>query len=167
LGSGRGGDAIRAARLVGPRGRAIGVDRTLAMIEKARSAVPSSMSNVSFVCCDLAAVALPNASADVVVSDCAINHAKDKAAVYREIHRMLKPEGRFVISDIVAEQPLPEAVKSDPEAWAGCYGGAIPEADYLAAVRAAGFGRIEILRKTAPYPRGGVMIRGLTVRGFK
>jgi arsenite methyltransferase len=167
LGSGRGRDVIRAAERIGAEGRAIGVDFTPAMVEKARSLVPSSMGNVSFVCSDLAAVPLPNASADVVVSDCAINHAADKAAVYHEIHRILKSGGRFVVSDIVAEQKLPERVKNDPEAWAGCYGGAIPEADYLANVRAAGFSRIEILRRSAPYPRGGVMIRSLTVRGFK
>ena len=167
LGSGRGQDVIRAAGLVGPEGRAIGIDGTLAMIEKARSAVPSSLGNASFVCCDLADLALPSASADVVISDCAINHAQDKAAVYREIHRILKPGGRFVVSDIVAEHPLPESVKSDAEAWAACYGGAIPKADYLAAVAAAGLGGIEVLRETPPYQRGGVTIRSLTIRGTR
>lgn len=167
LGSGRGGDVIRAARLVGPTGRAIGIDRTPAMIEKARTAVPENLDNVRFICCDLAALDLQTDSADVVISNCAINHAPDKPAVYREIHRVLKPGGRFVVSDIVAEEALPEAVRQDPEAWAACYGGAIPLDDLLAAIRIAGFGRVEILQESKPYAKGGVLIRSMSFRGYK
>lgn len=167
LGSGRGGEVIRAARLVGPTGRAIGIDRTPAMIEKARTAVPENLDNVRFVCCDLAALDLQTDSADVVISNCAINHAPDKPAVYREIHRVLKPGGRFVVSDIVAEEALPEAVRQDPEAWAACYGGAIPLDDLLAAIRIAGFGRVEILQESKPYAKGGVLIRSMSFRGYK
>jgi arsenite methyltransferase len=167
LGSGRGGDVIRSARQVGPSGKAIGIDRTPAMIERALLAVPPDLANLSFLCCDLAGLAVESASVDVVISNCTINHAPDKAAVYREIHRVLRPGGRFVVSDIVAEQALPESVRSDPEAWAACYGGAIPEDEYRAAIAAAGFGGIEILQQTRPYERGGVMIRSMTIRGYR
>jgi arsenite methyltransferase len=167
LGCGRGQDVIRAAGLVGLRGKAIGIDRTQAMIDKARASVPRSMDNVSFVCCDLASLAVASSSADVVISNCTINHAVDKAAVYREIHRILRPGGRFVVSDVIADQALPESVRNDPAAWAACYGGAIPEADYVAAIQEAGFGSVEVLHRSAPYPKGGVMVRSLTVRGYR
>jgi SAM-dependent methyltransferase len=165
LGCGRGQDVIRAAGRVGPSGKAIGIDRTPAMIEKARASVPPFLGNVRFVCCDLAALDLDAGSANVVISNCTINHAPDKEAVYREIHRVLAPGGRFVVSDVIAEQELPAAVRSDPAAWAACYGGAIPEADYLAAVERAGFAAVEVLHRTDPYEKGGVMVRSLTLRG--
>jgi arsenite methyltransferase len=167
LGSGRGRDVVRAAGQVGPKGKALGIDRTPAMIEKAVSTMPPDLGNVSFVCCDLAALAVESASADVVISNCTINHAPDKTAVYREIHRILKPGGRFVVSDVIAEQALPESVRSDPEAWAACYGGAIPEDEYLAAIATAGFDKVEIVQQTKPYEKGGVMIRSMTIRGYK
>ncbi len=167
LGSGNGRDVIRAGKQVGRNGRAIGIDGTQAMIDRAVAATPPDLANVSFLRCDLAALALDDASADLVVSNCAINHAPDKAAVYREIHRVLKPGGRFVVSDIVAEHTLPESVRNDPEAWAACYGGAIPEDDYFAAIAAAGLGKVEILQQTKPYEKGGVMIRSMTIRGYK
>ena len=74
---------------------------------------------------------------------------------------------RFVVSDVVAEQELPESVRSDPAAWAACYGGAIPEADYLAAIRGAGFDALEIIERTEPYEKGGVQVRSLTLKGTK
>jgi arsenite methyltransferase len=167
LGCGRGQDVIRAAGRVGPSGEAIGIDRTPAMIEKARSSVPPFLTNLRFACCDLAALEIEDASANVVISNCTINHAPDKAAVYREIHRVLAPGGRFVVSDVIAEQELPESVRSDPAAWAACYGGAIPEADYLDAVRHAGFAAVEVLHRSLPYEKGGVMVRSLTIRGYR
>jgi arsenite methyltransferase len=167
LGCGRGQDVIRAAGRVGARGQAIGIDRTQAMIDKARASVPPFLGNVRFLCCDLAALALDDACADVVISNCTINHAADKAAVYAEIHRVLKPGGRFVVADVVAEHELPESVRSDPAAWAACYGGAIPEADYLAAIGRAGFANIEVLHRSDPYEKGGVMVRSLTLRGTR
>jgi arsenite methyltransferase len=165
LGCGRGQDVIRAAGRVGAAGQAIGIDRTPAMIDKARASVPPFLGNVRFVCCDLAALDLDAGSANVVISNCTINHAPDKEAVYREIHRVLAPGGRFVVSDVIAEQELPEAVRGDPAAWAACYGGAIPEAEYLAAVARAGFAAVEVLHRTEPYEKGGVMVRSLTLHG--
>jgi arsenite methyltransferase len=167
LGCGRGQDVIRAAGRIGPTGMAIGVDRTAAMIEKAQASVPPVLGNVRFVRCDLAALDLPSASVDVVISNCTINHAADKQAVYAEIHRILRPSGRFVVSDIIAEAELPESVRNDPDAWAACYGGAIPEPQYLVAIRGAGFASVEVLMRSEPYEKGGVLVRSLTVRGTR
>src|SRR5450759_1104073 len=93
LGCGRGQDVIRAAGRVGASGQAIGVDRTKEMIDKARATVPPFLSNARFVCCDLAVLDLESGCANVVISNCTINHAADKEAVYREIHRVLAPGG--------------------------------------------------------------------------
>ncbi len=162
LGCGRGGDLLRAAALVGPGGHATGVDATPRMVEAA-SQRTAGAGNVSVLLGDLAAVPLPDGCAEVVVSNCAINHATDKAAVYREVARLLAPGGRAVVSDVISEAVLPEAVRSDPAAWAACYGGAIPESDYLAAVSAAGLTGLRVLKRSAPYEKGGVRILSLTI----
>ncbi len=167
LGCGRGEDVLEAARRVGRTGVAIGVDLCAEMIEAACAAARTMPGNVSFVRSDLARLELPRDMADLVISSCAINHAPDKAAVYREIHRVLRPGGRFVVSDIVAEEEVPDTVRLDPRAWAGCYGGAILESEYLAAVRAAGFDELTILQRSAPYPREGVLLRSITIRGVR
>jgi SAM-dependent methyltransferase len=167
LGCGRGQDVVRAAGRVGATGRAIGVDLSEEMLAKARRSAPPFLANVSFVRSDLAALDLPDGCADVVVSNCAINHAPDKGAVYREIRRVLRPGGRFVVSDVVSEETLPDHVRSDPAAWAACYGGAIPEAEYLAAVAAAGFGEIAVLERTTPYEKEGVRVHSLTLGGTR
>jgi SAM-dependent methyltransferase len=166
LGCGRGRDVVRAASMVGAAGAAIGVDGNEAMIAAARQAA-AGVPNARIVHGDLSRVDLPDAVADVVVSNCAINHARDKRAVYAEIHRLLRPGGRFVVSDVVAERELPASVREDPEAWAACYGGAIPESDYLGAIGAAGFTAVEILFRTEPYERGGVLLRSVTLRGHR
>lgn len=166
LGCGRGGDVLRAADRVAPDGLAIGVDANEAMLAEARLRA-AGRDRVRFVRGDLAAIPLPPERADVVISDCAINHAPDKAAVYREIRRLLRDGGRFAVSDVVSERPLPEAVRRDPAAWAACYGGAIPEADYLAAVSAAGFRAVRVVRRTEPYERGGVLLRAITLAGTR
>lgn len=162
LGCGRGRDLERALSRVGPAGAAIGVDATPEMVEQARQRV-APHPNARVVRGDLAAVPLPDGVADVVISNCAINHALDKAAVFREVRRLLKPGGRVVVSDVVSEAPLPEAVRGDPAAWAACYGGAIPEDEYLAAVARAGLGQVTVVRRTAPYERGGVAVHSVTV----
>jgi SAM-dependent methyltransferase len=162
LGCGRGGDLVRAAALVGATGWVTGVDGTPRMVEAARQRV-AGLSNATVVQGDLAAVPLPAGCADVVVSNCAINHAPDKAAVYREVARLLAVGGRAVVSDVVSEAVLPESVRADPAAWAACYGGAIPEAEYLAAVAAAGLTALRVLKRTAPYQKGGVRVLSLTI----
>jgi uncharacterized protein len=162
LGCGRGHDLVRAAALVGEAGSVVGVDATARMVEAARRQT-SALPQVRVLEGDLAAVPLPDGCADAVISNCAINHARDKAAVFREISRLLAPGGRLVVSDVVSERPLPEAVRGDPAAWAACYGGAIPEAEYLAAIAAAGLTGVDVLRRTAPYEKGGVLVLSLTV----
>ncbi len=166
LGCGRGNDLVRAADLVGPAGAVTGVDATPRMVEAARLQV-AGLPQVRVVEGDLAAVPLPDGCADVVISNCAINHARDKAAVYREVARLLAPGGRVVVSDVVSEAPLPPEVRGDPAAWAACYGGAIPEAAYLAAVAAAGLAEVRVLRRTAPYEKGGVRVLSLTVAAVR
>jgi SAM-dependent methyltransferase len=162
LGCGRGGDLLRAAALVGPGGRVTGVDATPQMVQAARERT-AGLGNAKVVEGDLADVPLPAGCADVVVSNCAINHAPDKAAVYREVGRLLAPGGRVVVSDVVSEAALPAAVRADPAAWAACYGGAIPEAEYLAAVTAAGLAEVRVLKRSAPYQKGGVRVLSLTL----
>lgn len=164
LGCGQGRDLLRSAVAVGPCGIAIGVDANEAMLAAARGA-GAGLPQVRLVRGDVAAVPLPDGEADLVISNCAINHAPDKAAVYREVHRLLRSGGRFVVSDVVSERPLPEAVRADPAAWAACYGGAVTEADYLAAITAAGFADVSVVRRTAPYEKGGVRVLSITVQG--
>ena len=166
LGCGRGADVARAAGRVGPTGSATGVDANEPMLAAAREAL-SGVPTARVVRSDLSAVALPDRCADVVVSNCAINHAPDKGAVFREVHRLLRPGGRFAVSDVVSEEPLPESVRDDPAAWAGCYGGSIPEDDYLSAIAAAGLRDLTVVRRTEPYEKGGVRIRSITVKGFR
>jgi ubiquinone/menaquinone biosynthesis C-methylase UbiE len=166
LGCGRGTDVLSAAAAVGPSGAAVGVDASDRMLEVARErAREAAHLQARFVQSDLAQVDLPDGAADVLISNCAINHAPDKAAVYREVYRLLRPGGRFVVSDIVSEGTLPESVRNDPRAWADCYGGAISEGDTLSAISAAGLRDVEVLRRTAPYEKGGVLIRSVTIQG--
>jgi SAM-dependent methyltransferase len=148
LGSGAGIDAFLAARRVGPEGRVIGVDMTPAMLAKARSAaVRFGLDNVEFREGRLEELPVEDASVDAVTSNCVINLVPDKAAVFREIARVLKPGGRLVISDILLERPLPEAIASDLLAYVGCIAGAEVRERYFGELAAAGLGGIEILRE--------------------
>jgi arsenite methyltransferase len=167
LGCGRGRDVLEAARRVGPVGLAFGVDLSAEMIAAARDACPASLPNVRFLTGSLERVELVSASVELVISNCAINHAPDKVAVYGEIHRLLRPGGRFVVSDVIAEEELPERVRTDRAAWAACYGGAMVEAEYLAAIRTAGFADVEVLERSEPYERHGVTLRSITVRAVR
>lgn len=166
LGCGRGRDVLRAAELVGAGGLAVGVDVSEEMLAEAARRT-ARVANVRLVRSPMAPLELGDRVADVVVSNCAINHAPDKAAVFREIHRVLRPGGRFVVSDVIAERALPDSVRADPAAWAACYGGAIPEGDYLAAARGAGFRALDVLHRSEPYDKGGVRVLSLTLRGAR
>ena len=149
LGSGAGLDAFLAARHVGPNGRVIGVDMTPAMLEKARAnAAQLGLAQVEFREGRLEALPVADASVDAVTSNCVINLVPDKAAVFAEVARVLKPGGRLVISDIILDGPLPPAVAQDVYAWVGCISGAEQRADYFAKVQAVGLGPVEVLRDT-------------------
>lgn len=146
LGSGAGFDAFLAAREVGPSGRVIGVDMTPDMLARARrNAETAGHGNVEFREGTIEALPVEDASIDVVISNCVINLVPDKAAVYREVARVLRPGGRMVISDIVLEAPLPEMVASSVAALTGCVAGASLRADYLQTVRAAGLQDVDVL----------------------
>jgi SAM-dependent methyltransferase len=146
LGSGAGFDAFLAARAVGPTGRVIGVDMTDEMLAKARAnARQTGVSNVEFRKGYIEALPVEDASIDVVLSNCVINLVPDKAAVYREVARVLRPGGRMVISDVVLNQPLPAAIAADVAALTGCVAGAALRNQYLASIAAAGLSDIEIV----------------------
>lgn len=145
LGSGAGLDVLLSARRVSPGGHAYGLDMTdemlaLANENKARAGVE----NATFLKGKIEAIPLPDQSVDVVISNCVINLAGDKAAVLGEAFRVLKPGGRFAVSDMVELEPLPEHVKTALDAWAGCVAGTIPVDDYRGSLREAGFTDVTI-----------------------
>ena len=167
LGCGRGEETLQAAALVGEDGFAWGLDITPKMIEKAQErAGQVSIKNVTFLISSMEKIPIEDASLDAVLSNCAINHVDDKLAVYREIHRTLKSGGRFVVSDIMTETPLPSEIKQDPEAVAACFGGAITVKEYEEALVYAGFDRIEIL-KERHYLKNGYEMISRTFQGKK
>src|SRR3984957_5741594 len=146
LGSGGGLDVFLAAKMVGPEGRVIGIDMTTWMIERARAnAQAGGYTNVEFHQANIDKIPLPDASADCVISNCVLNLAPDKPAVFREIARILKPGGRLAISDIALKSELPQAVASSLAAYVGCIGGAIRVDDYRTELRKAGFEFVEIV----------------------
>jgi SAM-dependent methyltransferase len=146
LGSGGGLDVFLAARRVGPTGKAIGIDMTPAMLERARlSAKQQGLSNVEFYESTIDKLPLPDASVDCVISNCVINLAPDKQAVLNEIARVLKPGGRVAVSDIALKKPLPQEIGNDLLAYVGCIAGAISIDDYINGLRAAGFSEVEVV----------------------
>ncbi len=146
LGSGGGMDVFLAAKMVGPEGRAIGIDMTTAMIERARAnAIAGEYTNVEFYQSTIDNIPLPNASVDCVISNCVLNLAPDKPAVFREIARILKPGGRLAVSDIALKGELPEAIARSMAAYVGCIAGAIRMDDYRAGLLAVGFEHVEIV----------------------
>lgn len=146
LGSGGGLDVFLAANMVGSEGRAIGIDMTPAMIERAQAnAVAGGYQNVEFHLSTIDRIPLPDASVDCIISNCVLNLAPDKQAVFREMARVLKPGGRVAVSDIALKHELPEAVAQSIAAYVGCIAGAIKIDDYHAGLRAAGFEHVEIV----------------------
>lgn len=148
LGAGAGIDCFLAAKAVGPSGRAIGVDMTPAMLEKARkNAVTVGATNVEFRLGEIEHLPVADASVDVVISNCVINLSPDKTQVFREALRALKPGGRLVISDLVLEHPLPAEIMRSVEMYVGCVAGAATKTGFLQHLRDAGFGSVEILEE--------------------
>jgi arsenite methyltransferase len=146
LGSGGGLDVFLASKMVGPNGRAIGIDMTPAMIERARAnARAGGYINVEFYQSTIDRIPLSDASVDCVISNCVLNLAPDKPAVFREIARVLKPGGRVAVSDIALKRALPEAVAKSVAAYVGCIAGAILIDDYRDGLLAAGFEHVEIV----------------------
>ena len=145
LGSGPGLEVLAAARQVGPSGRVIGVDMTPEMVARARqAATEQGAGNVEFFLGDIESLPLADQSVDVIISNCVINLAPDKAAVFREMFRVLRPGGRFSVSDMVTHGAVPPSLRKDMDLWAECVAGAVEERVYLDLVRQAGFAEVTV-----------------------
>jgi arsenite methyltransferase len=145
LGSGAGADVLISAQRVGPTGKAIGLDMTDEMLALARAnAAAAGAENVEFLNGHIEDIPLPDASVDVVISNCVINLSGDKPRVLREAARVLRPGGRFAVSDVIADEDMDEATRADMAAWTGCIAGALTRREFTDALTAAGLVDIEI-----------------------
>jgi arsenite methyltransferase len=145
LGSGGGIDVLLSARRVGPTGKAYGLDMTDAMLALAReNQRKAGATNVEFLKGSIEAIPLPDNSVDVIISNCVINLSTDKDTVLREAFRVLKPGGRFAVSDVVVHGEVPAEVRRSMELWVGCIAGALQDTEFETKLRAAGFADVEI-----------------------
>lgn len=145
LGSGGGIDVLLSARRVGPAGKVYGVDMTDDMLALARdNQRKAGVTNAEFLKGTIEAIPLPDNSVDVIISNCVINLSSDKDKVLREAFRVLRPGGRFAVSDVVSLGPVPDEVRQSVECWVGCIAGALDKDDYVGKLRAAGFGDVSI-----------------------
>ena len=145
LGSGGGIDCFIAAKAVGPEGHVIGVDMTDSMLALAKeNKAKLGLTNVEFRKGEIEALPVDDNTVDIIISNCVINLSTDKDAVFREAYRVLKPGGRFTVSDIVTEGHIPEALMDNIAAWAGCISGALNQDDYLNRLRQVGFAEAKI-----------------------
>ncbi len=155
LGSGSGLDCFLAAQQVGSQGRVVGLDMTDDMLALARRNLAKvGATNVEFHKGEMESMPLPDAAFDVIISNCVINLSPDKAAVFRESHRVLKPSGRMRVSDIVWVRQPTDAERADLASWAGCVAGALELDEYTAKLRAAGFGDVDVQLAGGPDKRG-------------
>ncbi len=145
LGAGAGADVLISARRVAPGGRAIGLDMTEEMLALARdNAAQAGVDNVEFLHGYLEDIPLPDATVDVVISNCVINLAADKRRVLAEAARVLRPGGRLAVSDVVADEDMDDATRADMQQWTGCIAGALTRSEFESALAAAGFADVEI-----------------------
>ncbi|MCH8346788.1 MAG: arsenite methyltransferase [Chloroflexi bacterium] len=169
LGSGGGIDCFLASRAVGPEGKVFGVDMTPEMIALARTnAEKVGASNVEFRLGEMEALPIEAATVDVVISNCVVCLSPDKAAVFQEAYRVLRPGGRIHLSDMMLVGELPQAIRDDPQRWAECVSGADQQEDYLARLEAAGFRDIMIEAEAAYRTDPGLEnLRSVRVRASK
>jgi arsenite methyltransferase len=161
LGSGAGLDAFFAAQKVGPTGKVIGVDMTPEMLAKAReNAEKMGMTNMEFRQGDIEALPVDDDTVDVIISNCVINLAPNKAKVFEEAYRVLKPGGRLMVSDIVLNTQLTDEISSDIANYTACLGGAIPEEEYLQFMRDAGFLDVRVVEKVGDQIASSARIAG-------
>jgi arsenite methyltransferase len=163
LGSGGGLDVFLAAQRVGDRGRAIGVDMTPEMVARARvTAREAGRTNVEFRLGELEHLPAADRSVDVVLSNCVINLVPDKAPVYREAFRVLRPGGRVALSDMIATGPIPEEARRDPELWGGCSSGALTMEQTKSLLYAAGFAEVQVIVRSST-PEGSTAASSVPV----
>lgn len=168
LGSGRGTDVLRMAESVGESGFVYGIDISDGMLEKARkNAEKFKVTNVKFIKSELEKLDLPSKVANLVISNCTLNHSSDKQAVWNEIYRILKGGGRFVISDIYSIAPVPDEYRNDPAAVAECWAGSVTRDEYLKHLENAGFSSIDIIEESAPYDKGKIKVASWTIAAKK
>lgn len=149
LGSGAGLDAFMAAEAVGNTGKVIGVDMTPEMVQKAQeNATIIGATNTEFRLGEIENLPVEDESVDVIISNCVINLAPDKAQVFQEAFRVLRPGGRLMVSDMVIIKPLPEEVRESVHSYTGCIAGAVPETEYLDLIRQAGFVQVKVVEKS-------------------
>jgi arsenite methyltransferase len=145
LGSGGGIDVLLSAKRVGPTGKVYGLDMTDDMLALAReNQHRAGATNVEFLKGTIESIPLPDQSVDVIISNCVINLSVDKDAVLREAFRVLKPGGRFAVSDVVFRGEVPDEIRRNLELWVGCVAGALQETDYVAKLKSAGFVDVEL-----------------------
>lgn len=168
LGSGAGNDVFVARRVVGEKGKVIGVDMTPEMVEKARANNRKlGFQNVSFVLGEIEALPVPDNTADIVVSNCVLNLVPDKQKAFQEIYRTLKHGGHFNVSDIVLNGDLPEKLRAEAELYVGCVAGAIQREQYLGFIRQAGFKNIKIQKEREVKIPEEVLLKFLTEQELK
>lgn len=168
LGSGRGTDVMRLAESVGSAGFVYGIDISDGMIKVAESTAKRlQIENVRFVKTPLENITLDSEIADLIISNCTINHASDKQLVWNEIYRLLKKGGRFVISDIYSASPVPDEYRNDPVAISECWAGSVTREEYIEQLNRAGFRSIEIIEESAPYEKGKIQVSSWTIAGKK
>ncbi len=168
LGCGKGLDLLRMATLAGPKGFAYGVDISTGMMETAwQNAKKLNLENVDFVRSELENIQLEDDLANVVISNCTINHSLDQAKVWQEGGRILKKGGHFVVSDIYSIKPVPAQYRSNPDMVAECWAGAEVKEKYLQNLIDAGFEKIEILEESRPYQKGKIEVASFTIKGIK
>jgi len=159
LGSGAGADVLISARRVGPTGRAYGLDMTDEMLELARAnAAAAGAENVEFLKGYIEDIPLPDASVDVVISNCVINLAGDKSRVFAEVARVLRPGGRVAVSDVVADADMDEATRADVALWTGCIAGALTREEFTHGLAAAGLTDVEIIETHRVHERAAAAI---------
>jgi arsenite methyltransferase len=145
LGSGAGIDAFLASKRVGPSGKVIGIDITKEMLERAKAiASEHGYKNVEFRLGEVENIPVKDGTVDVIISNCVINLAPDKLKVFKEAYRVLKPNGRLIVSDLVLETDLPEEFRNSYDAWAECIAGALVKSDYLNKIVSAGFKDVKV-----------------------
>lgn len=168
LGSGKGYDVMRMASLAGEKGFAWGIDISEAMMETAReNARKLNLPNIRFISSELENIQLPDQSLDVIISNCTINHSLQQKLVWKEIFRLLKTGGSFVVSDIYTLEAVPEKFRNDPQAVAQCWAGAVTKDQYFQNIRNAGFLQIEIIEESEPYEKGNIKVCSFTIKGYK